>query len=216
VIRQAAACAALALGSGAAPAAGGHHAVDDAVLLPPGQCNVETWLARDADGQRLLHAGPGCRVGPVELAAAAERTAGPAGTLGALQVRAAQPLGAGWSLGASLTLSWTTPSAQRTTSAVLLATWAQGPWALHANVGRDLVHGAPDLRRRGAAVEWSANERWQLLAERYDERSAGWLRGGVRWSPQPDWSLDISRAARVHGAGAPLWTVGASWQFAAR
>src|SRR4029453_9722065 len=56
---------------GAAPparAAGGHYAVDDAAILDPGACQVELWIDRAAGGRgTLLHAGPGCRAGPVEL-----------------------------------------------------------------------------------------------------------------------------------------------------
>ena len=51
-----------------AQAAGGHHAVDDAALLEPGQCQVETWFDHELGGERrLLHVGPGCRVGAVEF-----------------------------------------------------------------------------------------------------------------------------------------------------
>ena len=49
-------------------AAGGHYAVDDAVILEPEACQVEFWIDKAADGRgTLLHAGPACRVGPVEL-----------------------------------------------------------------------------------------------------------------------------------------------------
>lgn len=52
-----------------ARAAGGHHAVDDAAILEPGQCYIETWLGRETRGaRRLLHAGPACRVAGVDSA----------------------------------------------------------------------------------------------------------------------------------------------------
>lgn len=51
-----------------AQAAGGHPAVDDANLLEPGQCKLELWGERESGAARtLVHAGPGCRVGAVEL-----------------------------------------------------------------------------------------------------------------------------------------------------
>jgi hypothetical protein len=61
-----AAWAALAGALACAPsahAAGGHHAVDDASILEPGQCQVESWVDRENGGNRsTLHAGTACRV----------------------------------------------------------------------------------------------------------------------------------------------------------
>ena len=37
---------ALALAAAGARAAGGHHAVDDAVMIEPGLCEFETWAER--------------------------------------------------------------------------------------------------------------------------------------------------------------------------
>lgn len=76
-----AALGAACLPAAALHAAGGHHAVDDAALLAPGQCHVESWHAR-GDGTRLLHMAPACRFGAIEWALALERGFGDGGTLG--------------------------------------------------------------------------------------------------------------------------------------
>ena len=60
--------AAACLLAGAAAQAAGHFDVDDAGMLDPGQCQVETWVERHAAAGTLTHVGPGCRAGPVELA----------------------------------------------------------------------------------------------------------------------------------------------------
>src|SRR3954447_16160664 len=54
-------------------AAGGHFAVDDAAILEVGTCLLETWWERADHAGSLLHLGPACRVGPVELALNADR-----------------------------------------------------------------------------------------------------------------------------------------------
>lgn len=46
ITRLASAAALLALFSGFAMAAGGHHAVDDAAILGEGACEVKSWIAR--------------------------------------------------------------------------------------------------------------------------------------------------------------------------
>ena len=58
-----------------AHAAGGHHAVDDAAILEPGECQVETWADRERGGDRtLVHVGPACRIGPLEIGVNLDRT----------------------------------------------------------------------------------------------------------------------------------------------
>src|SRR4051812_1392182 len=53
--------------AGSAHAAGGHFGVDDAGILDLGTCQVETWWERADHASSVLHLGPACRVGPVEL-----------------------------------------------------------------------------------------------------------------------------------------------------
>lgn len=203
----------LALLSGAAWSAGGHHALDDAAILEPDTCEAEGWLTRANAGPRLLHAGGACRVGPVELGAAAEyaRESGASETGWALQAKWATELAPGFSAGFSLTPLWQARAQPRyqATSLVALATWApREDLAFHLNLGRDFVHAAGDEKRGGVSVEWTPREQWSLTAERYVEQQAHFVRAGLRWAASEDWTFDISRAHLLHGPGASNWTVG--------
>ena len=202
--------------SGAAQAAGGHHGVDDAAILEPGTCELEGWFTRAGAGERLLHAGVGCRVGPVELGAAAERARDPAGhaTGYGLQVKWATEVAPGLSAGVSVSPGWQAhvrPRYQGTTVSGLL-TWAvREDVALHANLGRDLLHGASDLNRSGVAVEWTPKAGWSLMAERYAESATQFVRAGVRWAIVENVTVDLSRAHSLRGPGSSNWTLGATW-----
>jgi hypothetical protein len=207
--------AALAL-TPAAHAAGGHHAVDDAAILQPGQCELESWFSRANDGERLLHAGAGCRVGPLELGLAGEyaRPDGSSTTAWGLQAKWATEVADGFSVGLAVAPAWQAhvrPRYQGTTVAAL-ATWTPSDtWALHANLGRDFVDGGRDENRWGLAAEWTFRSGWSLVAERYRESQTHYARAGVRWAAGENWSVDLSRAQRLSGAGASNWTLGATW-----
>ena len=204
------------LASGTAYGAGGHHGVDDAAILEPGTCELEGWFTRAGAGERLLHAGLGCRVGPVELGAAAERARDPAGhaTGYGLQVKWAKEVSPGLSAGVSLSSGWQAhvrPRYQGSTVSGLVTWSARENLALHANLGRDLLHGAPDEKRYGAAVEWLPATGWSLMAERYFESATHFVRAGVRWAVAENVTLDLSRAHSLRGAGSSNWTFGATW-----
>lgn len=95
----------LALAAGAAGAAGGHHDVDDAAILPPGACEQESWFGRADGGRQRLHAGLNCRAGPVELGVAGEhrRKGGlPAETFWGLEAKWARELAGGLAVGLAL------------------------------------------------------------------------------------------------------------------
>ena len=69
----------------AAHAAGGHFDVDDAAVLEPGHCQYETWVTRAPSASATaFHFGPGCRVGPVELALNYDRLMTASGSVDAL------------------------------------------------------------------------------------------------------------------------------------
>jgi hypothetical protein len=197
-------------------AAGGHHGVDDAAILESGTCELEGWLARAGAAERLLHAGVGCRVGAVELGLAAERARDAEGhaTGYGLQVKWATEWVAGLSAGVSVSPAWQAhgrPRYQGSTVSGLL-TWApREDVAVHANLGRDLLHGAPDLNRSGGAVEWTPKPGWSLMVERYAESATQWVRAGARWAAAENLTVDLSRAQRLRGPGASNWTLGASW-----
>jgi hypothetical protein len=213
--RQACSCIVLLAAAGA-HAAGGHHGVDDAAILEPGTCELEGWLTRAGAGERLLHAGVGCRVGPVELGAATDRIRDPAGNASGygLQVKWATEVAPGLSAGVSVSPGWQAhvrPRYQGTTVSGLL-TWAvREDVALQMNLGRDLLHGAPDLNRSGVAAEWTPKPGWSLVAERYLESATHFLRVGARWAMADNLTVDLSRAHSLRGPAPSNWTLGATW-----
>ncbi|WP_145897282.1 hypothetical protein [Caenimonas sedimenti] len=198
-------------------AAGGHHAVDDAAILEPGQCELEGWFTRARGGERVFHAGAGCRVGPLELGVAGEharpRGAGSESAWG-LQAKWAQEVAKGFSVGLALSPVWAAHARPRYQGATLagLATWvAHENVALHLNAGRDFVHRGDDENRYGVSAEWTGISGWSLVAERYKESQTHFARVGARWLAGENWSVDLSRAHRLTGPGVSNWTLGATW-----
>lgn len=211
--------AAALLGATSAMAAGGHHALDDAVILEPGTCQVESWLTRARDHQRLLHVGSSCRVGPLELGVAAEPARGDEGrqTGYQLQGKWAAEVVPGFNAGLSLTGGWQAharPRYQTTNVAGLFSWFARDDLAFHLNLGRDLLRGQADEDRSGVSVEWTARPGWSLTGERYIETRTHFARAGARWAINDSWSVDLSRAHRLRGPAASNWTFGATWVFA--
>ncbi|RQP21516.1 hypothetical protein [Piscinibacter terrae] len=203
--------------AGSAWATGGHHAVDDASILDPGQCQLELW-SEHSPMHRLAHVGPGCRWGPVEAGVSADRSSDdsePSRTLWSPQVKWATTLSSQLAAGAVWTLSWQSPSPRRTSQSILLpVTWQPQPsLALHLNLGRDFPRNAYRVVRRGTAIEWQALPQWQALAEWFDDGQQGNRRLGLRHAWNTQVSLDISRAESTGQPRRPWWTLGVNWTF---
>ncbi len=204
-----------------AHAAGGHHAVDDAALLNPGECEIETWVerqrARADGGSRLLHAGAGCRVGPVELGLGADRSRSAGdenpGSVTA-QLKWATALDVRWSVGVVLSGRWASARNGGYQGAALLVpvSWKlDDSVTVHLNAGRDFGRDRPSAPRSGLAVEWAPTVDWSFMAERFRQDRVDAWRLAARWLPRPGLSVDLGRAAG--GATAPLSTVGLNWAF---
>lgn len=181
---------------------------------------MESWYERSSAPGRLLHLGAGCRVGPVELGAATEpqRQSGAHAADHGVQVKWASELAPGFSAGVVAGASWQAHARPRSqgSSASALASWSPvAHVGLHANLGRDFVHRGADQPRGGIAIDWTpGGGAWQLAAERFRQEGGHFARVGVRWTPAPDWVLDVSRAVRRRGAGDSSWTVGLTREFA--
>ncbi|MES2423678.1 MAG: hypothetical protein V4562_04555 [Pseudomonadota bacterium] len=206
---------------GQAHAAGGHHAVDDAALLAPGECQLEAWFERASGGaRRLLHAGPACRVGAVELGLNLDRSrtggAGDGSTAlsGGAQLKWAQPLGK--TLAGGVVVSVTAqegPTRFAGSTVVLPLTWYASPTVqVHLNLGRDFRHQAPDTSRAGAALEWAPGAQWSFVGERFREAGANFQRVGARYALSPALQADLSRTWGRDGAP-DSWTAGVNWVF---
>lgn len=200
--------------------AGGHHAVDDAALVEPGQCQVEVWTDRERHRARTLsHVGPACRVGPVEIGLNLDRsrsTGAQSFTLVGSQIKWVLPLTGSLSAGAVLAASWQeSPSRFVASTVVFPFTWtASETWAMHINAGRDFRRGAEmDTSRAGIAAEWSPHPHWSGVVERFRENRANHWRVGVRYAWNQNVSVDLSRAQGSHGSVPAWWTLGLNWAF---
>jgi hypothetical protein len=204
----------------ACPAAGGHFAVDDAFLLDPGQCQIETWLEREGSTRSLVHLGPACRAGPLEIGLNVDRTRwrdrGFAAVVGP-QVKWAHALDDRVSLGmvASVGLQGSSPTYAGASLYVPVSVRVAPSVLLHANGGRDWSKGAGSASRAGFSVEWQPSDSWTVVGERFRQGGANFARLGVRWQAGTALILEASRAVAVHGEGGGWWTVGAAWTFEA-
>jgi hypothetical protein len=201
-------------------AAGGHFTVDDAAILDVGTCLVETWWERVDQGGSLLHLGPACRVGPLEIGVNADRVqargAAPhtpvsaqakwaaaidervsVGLAGLVASQGSAPRYVGASVVAPLTL--------RVADALLL----------NVNVGRDWLRDVPSRWRAGASLEWQATPAWTIVGERFRQFGGDFVRLGVRWQPSDSLAFDLSRAGGGDDNRVRTWAIGANWTFGA-
>ena len=211
------AIASLVLACTGAFAAGGHHAVDDALLVEPGQCQLETWADAWRGGHASWHLGPACRVGAWELGVNVDRI----GLPGEPVQRTIAPQGKwGTSLapdvfaGIVLTATW---QGGRYAGAQVLVpvTWqAAPPLAVHLNAGRDMPRQGAGRTVAGAAVEWTPpTAPWSFVMERFNDAIGRAARLGARWQPDASFSIDVSHAKAFGDLRGRWWTVGATWVF---
>jgi len=208
----------LLVASLAARAAGGHHAVDDASILEPGQCQVESWADREAGGARSLqHVGPACRVGGVELGLNVDRVllAGAGITSVGPQLKWATALDERFSAGLVLSTAWQDHAPRHVGSTLVVPlTWqAADTLLVHLNAGRDFRRHEADSARAGAALEWAPRADWSFVAERFHESRADYWRAGARWLLAPAVNIDLSRARGLGAAAPAWWTLGLTWTF---
>ncbi|GAB3762024.1 hypothetical protein GCM10028796_13080 [Ramlibacter monticola] len=205
--------------SGLAHAAGGHHAIDDAAILDPGQCQVETWVDRHAANDRgLAHVGSACRLGRVELGLNLDRTRARAEndvSATGVQAKWSRPLTDSLSVGLVLGATWQdrAPGFAGGTVVVPLTWQPHEQWMVHVNVGRDFLNGSADKDRGGAAVEWAPTPAWSFVAERFLENNGQFWRLGGRWQLNSSVNIDLSHARSLRGDGPRWWTLGANWVF---
>ncbi|MDB5816989.1 MAG: hypothetical protein JWQ11_629 [Rhizobacter sp.] len=195
-------------------AVGGQFAVDDAYILDPGQCQIETWTDRQvAAAGRLTHFGPSCRVGPVELGLNIDRSTG-AGA-GATTFTGAQ---AKWTLPLTtqLTSAFVTAVAFDATHGGSTTTTVYAPLSfqtgahvtLHANLGFDLLQGSPSTQHSGVAIDWTPGRDMVFTIERYRQYGIDSARVGVHYD-FTKWLAVQATRTRPMSAGVPgEWTLG--------
>ncbi|MBS0449633.1 MAG: hypothetical protein JSR59_27310 [Proteobacteria bacterium] len=189
--------------------------MDDAVVLDPGHCQVETWAARPPDvAGTALHVGPGCRVGPVELGVNADRlpleggdTAGLAGP----QIKwVVDPIAHRLSIGMAWILAADLRHGGRwgQTGYAVATWWPSETLQVHGNAGADWAPGTGDRTRRlGLGIEWAANDTVSVLAERLVATSQWRSRVGTRINLTDLLSLDLS-VSRADNHGVRGFAIG--------
>ena len=199
-------------------AAGGHFAVDDAAILDVGTCQIETWRERADHVGSLLHVGPACRVGPVELAVNADRIqssgVAPKTPVGP-QIKWAAAVDDRVSVGLVALAGWQ-GSAPRYAGATLYAPLTlrvADALQLNVNVGRDWVRDMPTRGRAGVSLEWQSAPEWTIIGERFRQYGSDFARLGVQWQQSNALGFDLSRAVGVGATSAGTWTLGATWTF---
>ena len=204
-------------------AAGGHHSVDDAALVDPGQCEVEVWADRYRAASRgLVHAGAACRWGAFEWGANLDRTtaSGESSSFAyGVQAKWARPIADSLTGGVLVAATWQSTAPRKLVggSVIVPLTWqATDTLLLHANLGRDFRNGAADTSRAGVALEWSPTAQWSFVLERFRENDGDFWRTGVRRVINPQLSVDLSRASDIRSGSAHAsawWTLGLNWAF---
>jgi hypothetical protein len=218
MLREALTVSIACLPAWAAHAAGGHHSVDDAAILDPGQCQLETWLEHaESSAAHVSHVGPACRVAAIELGLnvdAFRTSAGERTNVAGVQAKWARPLTEKVSIGAVVGAAWQDRSPHRVGIGVVLPlTWqATETLQVHVNAGRDFLHDAPDADRGGVAAEWSPSKQWSFVAERFRELHTDRWRLGARCALNGNVSVDLSRAQGL-GSAPSSWALGVNWVF---
>jgi hypothetical protein len=202
----------------AALATGGHHAVDDATILDPGRCHVETWIEMRRGSDYFANLGPTCNVGGLEwsLALERERTEGASAWGLAPQVKAAWPIGdSDWSVGAVLAFLRSNESRRwETTTAVVPVSLVTMSFELHFNLGYDWQRGAADDWRYGVSVVRKLVAPVEGIVELFNEARTWHGQLGMRWnSPREGLSMDLSIAQAESGSAERWVTFGVTQEF---
>ena len=201
-----------------AEAAGGHFDVDDATIVEPGHCQIETWWLRSPSESALtLHAGGACRAGPVEAGLNIDRTRLDGSTQSAIgpQVKwVADPLIERLSAGIvwAIAIDASGGHGPAHTVYVPLTLWSGEAVQLHLNGGIDWSAGERSMRRWGIAAEWAANDTFSVIAEHSLIAGVQTSRLGTRFNLTPSLSLDLSIAHRS-SAGSPSYAAGLNRDF---
>ncbi|HEU5294733.1 MAG TPA: hypothetical protein VFU71_08080 [Burkholderiaceae bacterium] len=212
--RAAAVAIVCVLAAHTAAAMGGHFDVDDASVLAPGRCQVELW-ALHGEEARLGHVGPACRVGPVELGLSLERVSGDDGRVNLVgaQIKWVTTLWPQVDAGIAVSALRDTTRGRELYTVYAPVTWSLSRAVqLHANVGGDRNGEGRHTSRLGVAGEWTIDERFTLLGERFRLLDAIATRAGVRIALGEQASIDVS-GARISGSGNRVWGLGLTVEF---
>jgi hypothetical protein len=191
--------------------AGQPLATDDAAVVAPKTCQVETWV-RWMHDSREYWTQPACNfTGNLELALGAARTRSDDGEVASMvQLQAKTllvPHADTWSFAAAAGLGRDTGAPHGNSAFQLYYAKALASWHPRAGVEVDLDLGAASVYRSGAfalaaaAIQYQAGEHLQLLAEAFrDEPGRGKYQVGIRCIVIPDrFEAYVSYGNRFNG-----------------
>jgi hypothetical protein len=205
-------------------AAGGAHVVEDSEPEEPGQCHVDTWVARQGRHDGSVVVSPACTFAGLprlELSAAVQRgwgddrdtLAGPGFKYNLLPASD----GVGLALAGGGVWSTRDGHADNAWLVVPLTVPLTDAWKVHLNAGLAYTH---DRGRRhqsfvGAQVEYALTSQVSLMAEVFD-RDGDPLgsQAGLRWTPgQGDVDIDLLYGRRLDVGTARTVTLGVTFRF---
>lgn len=212
-----------------AASAGRPLQTEDAGVLASGECELESFVARERASEtptaRGLSVQAGCGVGAhsqLAFAVARTRAAGERAddvTLvgkTALRERGGDDSGVTLAYAVGATRLPGGSFRHESTDLRAVVTVPRGRWRVHANLG----WARSEAQRQnsttwGLAAERSALGAFDLMAEFFgDDRSDPWINAGLRWHLVPDrFNLDLSYGQQLDSARARLLTVGIKLAF---
>jgi hypothetical protein len=210
-------CAMSFLGA-SARAAGGHYAVDDAVLVDAGRCQIEAWYARSASSYDITLV-PACNPsGNLEIGFGVSRVRldGEHETVAELTLKTLfrELETEGWGSGLALTTTYGGALERRLGATIYAPVSARidSRLTLHSNVGWSYDPDEANAAIWGIGSEWRLSGRMGVVAEIYGtHRGGAELQMGQRYDLGKG-ALDLGYG-RARGDGDGWLTVGVGWQF---
>jgi hypothetical protein len=205
------------LGAATTHAAGGHFIIDDATILDPGRCHVETWV--EHNGGTTLTLGPACHAGGVEWSLGLE---GP--TTGSLvtwsvapQAKVAFPLpDERFAVGAAVGLVLADQLRDFEGAYALVPfTWTAAWGDVHLNAGYDWNRNGKDILRGGASAYAPLHGPVDGVVAVFAENGDWSSQAGLRfWLVPGSVSLDGSVTRGLHrGGDGWVLTAGLTMEF---
>ncbi|MDN4055550.1 hypothetical protein QPK32_20995 [Massilia sp. YIM B02763] len=203
--------------------AGRPMVVDDATILEPGTCQVESWTQRPS-GRSEYWAVPTCRVGAWELGAGLGAILPDGGSHYRSRVLQAKtifhPLQTnGWGIGLTIADQYRQGNGVVGDVSVLVpltVSLLDDRVLVHANAGWLRQHGNGSGALWAVGAEWAAQPRLTLTLETYGtQRGHGYVQAGLAFAAIPDrLVLDAGVGQRLGRWGLERYlTVGLTWVF---
>lgn len=208
--------------NGTAHASGGPYVVDDADVVAPGSCQVETWHARRGRDAEQTAVAPGCHFAGAEwsLFGLDARQDGERRRSVAVQgkwlLRAIEPGGLGVALVAGGGAESRAGRLSEVFAYLPLSIEPTDSLRVHLNLGGLLDRDARQWTATwGLGFDWALASRLHVLGERFGDGTgdSGWQLGLRPVLIEGRLHLDLVHGRNVDGIRGRWWTLGAVWAF---